>query len=162
VSINCNFNHGGNFQFVNIRENREKFYPNSAFIRSIKMNKQLIKFSAIIGCIVTFAVTNNAKSVSRSECEIPFDFTVKNQIFTAGKYTIERLNPANSDFLILKKVGGTEKTIFLIQSASADKSQKQTHLIFRRSSESYVLSEIWTFGEKYGQFYDAERQSQKS
>jgi hypothetical protein len=163
VSVNCNFNNrGGNFQFTNVRVNRQNFYPNLAFIRSVKMNKQLIKFSAIIGCIVTFAVTNNAKSVSRSECKIPFDFIVKDQTFTAGKYTIEQLNPANSDFLILKKVGGTEKTIFLIQSASTDESQKQTHLIFSRSSESYVLREIWTFGEKYGQFYDAERHSQKS
>jgi hypothetical protein len=126
------------------------------------MNKQLIKYSAIIGCIVTFAVTGNAKSGIRSEFEIPFDFIIKDQTFPAGKYLIERLNPANSDFLILKKVGGKEKTIFLIQSASTDKLQKQTHLIFSRSSESYVLSEIWTFGEKYGQFYDAERQLQKS
>ena len=126
------------------------------------MNKQLIKFSAIIGCIVTFAVTNNAKSVSHSECEIPFDFIVKDQTFTAGKYTIERLNPVNSDFLILKKVGGKEKIIFLIQSAVTDKLKKQTQLIFSRSKEKYILSEIWTFGEKYGQFYDAERHSQNN
>jgi hypothetical protein len=113
------------------------------------MNKQLIKYSAIIGCIVTFAVTGNAKSVSRSEFEIPFDFMVKNQPFTAGKYSIERLNPINPNFLVLKKVGGKEKTIFLIQSASIDKSKNQLKLIFSRSDEKYVLSGIWAFGEKY-------------
>ncbi len=115
------------------------------------MNKQLIKFSVIIGFIVTFAVTGNAKSVSRSEFEIPFDFIIKDRIFPAGKYSVEHLNQVNSNFLILKKVGGNEKTIFLIQSASTNKLKNQMQLIFNRTDKKYVLNEIWAFGERYGQ-----------
>jgi hypothetical protein len=34
VSVNCDSNnHGGNFQFANVRANRQNFYPNLAFIK---------------------------------------------------------------------------------------------------------------------------------
>lgn len=107
------------------------------------MRNIFIKSFAILGCILSFAAIGNAQSVKKSEFEIPFEFFVKSKVFPAGRYSIERLNSDNPNFLLLKNTNGKEKTIFLLQNSSGTQT-KQPFLTFIRHDEKYFLESIRT------------------
>lgn len=106
------------------------------------MNHIFIKFFAILSCLLPFAAIGDAQSVKKTEFEIPFEFIVKEKVFPAGKYSIERLNSGNPNLLLLQNTTGKEKTIFLLQSSRRTET-KQTFLSFIRSDEKYFLESLW-------------------
>jgi len=114
------------------------------------MEKQFVKIFAILYCTVTFVVAGNAKSASRSEFEIPFDFIVKNQTYPAGKYSVERLTRSSPELLVLKQLGGAKGSSILLRRSTGDiKQRDQLQLSFSHADSKYVLLGIWVYGEKY-------------
>jgi hypothetical protein len=103
----------------------------------------LIKFAVILGCILSFSNFGNAQSVFKTEFKVPFDFIVKEKVFPAGKYSIERLNGSNPNFLLLQNTDGSEKTVFLLQNSS-EKNLEKPFLTFVRRDEKYFLESIKT------------------
>lgn len=75
-----------------------------------------IVFSVAAVLILT-ATSANAQSGRTMSVEIPFDFTIADNSYTAGEYTIGRLNRQKPSILILRKKDGKEKKIILTQEA---------------------------------------------
>ncbi len=72
-----------------------------------------ISILMIIGvCVLTTNVRAQSRAVS--EIKIPFDFVVKGQTFSAGRYRFGRLDQANLDTLILINAAG--KTLSILQT----------------------------------------------
>jgi hypothetical protein len=74
---------------------------------------------------------------------------VAGKTYGAGKYTIERFNPAEPGMLILKKKDGGVKKIFLTQNVKSKTGVENARVVFSKAGDSYSLSEIWT-GDKKG------------
>lgn len=114
------------------------------------MRNKLTNFFAIICCVISFAVISKAQSINRLVFETTFDFIIKKQTFPAGKYTIERLNPADPKILVLREISGEFRTIFLTNSMISNKTMEQSQLIFSHINEGYFLTGIWVGGETNG------------
>lgn len=114
------------------------------------MKKHLINIFAILCCVAAFAYNGRAAAGNRSEFQIPFTFMVGNQKLPAGKYSVERLNPANPDVLILKQIGGKIKTVFQTRRIGGEKPTAEPRMTFNRRDEGFILSGIWESGENYG------------
>ena len=114
------------------------------------MRNKLINFLAILLCVISFAVISKAQSINRLVFETTFDFIIRKQTFPAGKYTVERLNPADPRLLVLREIGGEFKTIFLTHSMISNKTMEESQLIFNHINEGYFLTGIWVGGETNG------------
>ncbi|HRH42757.1 MAG TPA: hypothetical protein PKY82_14100 [Pyrinomonadaceae bacterium] len=106
------------------------------------MKKIAIKFFAILVCILPFAAAGKAQSSKNAQFEIPFEFIVKDKVFPAGTYSIERLNPGNPSLLIMKNTLGKHKIVFLTQSFSKEQTNN-ARLTFKHLGESYFLGSVW-------------------
>lgn len=114
------------------------------------MRNKFINFFAIICCVISFAVIGKAQSINRLVFETTFDFIIREQTFPAGKYTIERLNQADPEVLVLREISGEFKTIFLTNSMISNKTMEESELIFSHVNEGFFLTGIWVGGETNG------------
>jgi hypothetical protein len=106
-------------------------------------------FLMIIGvCVLSTNV--KAQSGAVSEIQIPFDFVVKGQTFSAGKYQFGRLDKANLDTLLLKNAAGKTLSILQTQRFNSDDRSNQSKLTFHRYGDIYFLDSIRASGENYG------------
>ncbi|HWN99444.1 MAG TPA: hypothetical protein VNS63_09260 [Blastocatellia bacterium] len=82
--------------------------------------------------------------------DIPFAFTVKNTTLPAGRYTIKRLDSTNPGVMEITSADNSEKRIFLVGSAQANKEPDKSKLIFDRIGDRYFLSKIFEAGDSSG------------
>ena len=80
---------------------------------------------------------------------IPFNFTVGEKAFPAGKYEIER-NSKHSDSAWVIRHKDSGKAIVLTRPVRANVTQEATRLVFHRYDDLYLLSEFWTAGDQTG------------
>jgi hypothetical protein len=79
----------------------------------------------------------------RVSANIPFDFTVGNKEFKAGKYSVDRLFASNnSDALIIRSADNSEAANFNVNRVSG-KGDSQARLVFRRYGNQYFLGQIF-------------------
>ena len=114
------------------------------------MKKIAIKFVAILVCILPLAAAGKAQSSKNTQFEIPFEFIVKDKVFPAGTYSIERLNPDNPSLLIMKNTDGKQKIVFLAQSFNKEQTNN-ARLTFKFFGNSYFLGSVWINKNHNGQ-----------
>lgn len=105
------------------------------------MKKTAIKFLAILVCILPLAAAGKAQSSKNAQFEIPFEFIVKDKVYPAGTYSIERLNPGNPNLLIMKNTDGKDKIVFLTQSFNKEQTT-YARLTFKYLGDSYFLGSV--------------------
>jgi hypothetical protein len=106
-------------------------------------NYALIAF--IIGFTFIFHGAASAQKDSRIIVEVPFEFTVNDMKFEAGKYIITRLQPQiESRFMRLLSWDGKKQTIFTAVPVSNRKrnAKSEVKLLFNRYANQYYLSGI--------------------
>ena len=59
------------------------------------MLKQYVRAVVLFFSLVTSVGSVNAQSTQRFKVDVPFQFILNGQTLTAGKYLIERTDPAN-------------------------------------------------------------------
>ena len=114
------------------------------------MKKTAIKFLAILVCILPLAAAGKAQSSKNAQFEIPFEFIVKDKVYPAGTYSIERLNPGNPNLLIMKNTDGKDKIVFLTRSFNKEQSNN-ARLTFKFVGDSYFLGSVWINKNHNGQ-----------
>lgn len=118
------------------------------------MKKQILKSIIAAGFLVLFAaVSARAQTNNQVVANIPFDFYVKNQKFTAGEYVIERANPASLQAALIfrrKDDGNSQIVMMLPLSVNAQTRQAQPNLIFNRYESDYFLSEFRNPADSFG------------
>ena len=81
---------------------------------------------------------------------IPFNFTVGEKSFTAGKYVIEQ-NRKDSDLVwVIRHKDNVGKALVLTRPVRANETVEKTKLVFHKYDDLYFLAEFWTPGSNTG------------
>lgn len=113
--------------------------------------KHIPRTIALSGLLVllTFA-SALGQSNRQTIINIPFNFTVGEKAFPAGKYVIDRNRKDSDTVWVIRHKDDTSKALLLTRPVRAIDTQEETRLVFRRYDDLYFLSEFWTAGENTG------------
>jgi hypothetical protein len=114
----------------------------------MKYIQRAFAFSGLL-VLLTFSAAFG-QSDRQTIIHIPFNFSVGEKSFPAGKYVIER-NRNNSDTVwVIKQKDDGGSAILLTRAVRANDVVEQTRLVFNRYDDLYFLSEFWTVGSQTG------------
>jgi hypothetical protein len=114
----------------------------------MKYIQRAFAFSGLL-VLLTFSAAFG-QSDRQTIIHIPFNFTVGEKSFPAGKYIVER-NRNNSDTVwVIKQKDDGGSAILLTRAVRANDVVEQTRLVFNRYDDLYFLSEFWTVGSQTG------------
>jgi len=113
--------------------------------------KHILRAIALSGFLVLLTFSSAlGQSARQNFIHIPFDFSVGEKSFSAGKYAIERnRKDADAVWVIRGKEDGGSVVLITQPTRSID-TQEETKLVFHRYDDVYFLSEIWTPGSNTG------------
>ena len=113
--------------------------------------KHMKKAFALSGLLVllTFA-SALGQSDRQTIIHIPFNFSVGEKAFPAGKYVIERNRKESDTVWVIKRKDNVGKAMLLTRPVRANETQQETRLVFHQYGDLYFLSEIWTVGDATG------------
>jgi hypothetical protein len=116
--------------------------------------KEYIGRTLLIVCLLAGVGVVTAKAQIYSdtsvEADIPYAFIVGTTILPAGKYMIKVLNETNLDLLEISSSNGRRAVAFETQSTLADRTPRQTEVLFNKIGDQYFLSQIWVEGSNSG------------
>jgi hypothetical protein len=108
--------------------------------------KKAISLVGVLGLLL--AAGSALAQNGRVQANVPFGFTVNEQMLPAGAYTI---TPSDRSDTVLLVRGDGQSAIVLAQHAQKLQAPDKTKLVFRCYGGShYFLSEIWTAGNSLG------------
>jgi hypothetical protein len=81
---------------------------------------------------------------------IPFNFSVGEKAFPAGKYEIERTRKDSDIVWIIRHKDNVGKALVLTRPVRSVNPVDDMRLVFRRYDDLYFLSEFWTAGSNTG------------
>ena len=99
----------------------------------------LLTFSAALG-----------QSDRQTIIHIPFNFSVGEKAFPAGKYVIERVWKDKDTVWVVKRKDNVGKAMLLTRPVRANETQQETRLVFHRYNDLYFLTAFWTAGDQTG------------
>jgi hypothetical protein len=113
--------------------------------------KHIKKAFALSGLLVllTFA-SALGQSDRQTIIHIPFNFSVGEKAFPAGKYVIERNRKDSDTVWVIKRKDNAGKAMILTRPVRANDVQQDTRLVFRQYGDLYFLAEFWTRGDQTG------------
>jgi hypothetical protein len=113
--------------------------------------KHIPRAIALASFLVLLTVSSAlGQSDRQTIIHIPFNFSVGERSFSAGKYVIER-NKRDSDLVwVIRHKDNAGKAVLMTQPVSSSKTMEETRLVFRRYNDLYFLSEFWTPGSNTG------------
>jgi hypothetical protein len=102
--------------------------------------------------MIVAGVSAQAQSLQyRLTANIPFDFTVADQKFPAGKYWISRASESNGDTVL--KISSTDGRLTVSRFSIPVPTftpKNEGSVVFHRYGDDYFLSEIWPAGGTTG------------
>ena len=121
------------------------------------MKKELVKGLAKIGLLVIvtmIAVGTPAKAQSlenKLTADIPFDFTVADKKFEAGKYSVVRAQQTAGDAILrISSADGQASVTRITVPVIRLTYQNKATLIFHRYGDEYFLFQVWPAGANTG------------
>lgn len=96
-------------------------------------------------------ITASAQVIDRLEFNIPFDFTVAEKTFPAGKYTISPLGNYTDGVFVLRDLDSKQENAFVAVNAEKREVPQKSELIFDKIGDHYFLSEIFEEGNNTGE-----------
>ena len=99
----------------------------------------LLTFSSVLG-----------QSDRQTIIHIPFNFSVGEKAFPAGKYVIERNRKDSDTVWMIRRKDNVGKALLLTRPVRANETQQDTRLVFNKYDDLYFLSEFWTPGSNTG------------
>ena len=116
------------------------------------MEKQNFRILLMLGLLSILAVSSaHAQSNHEQRANIPFTFTVGNNVFPAGEYRVMRLNPqSDKAALAIKSVDGRLSRIVLTMPVQSVKPQGTAMLVFKHYGDQYFLSQVWMPADNTG------------
>ncbi|MCI0391768.1 MAG: hypothetical protein MOB07_23745 [Acidobacteria bacterium] len=104
------------------------------------MKKQILSVVVTLSIVISLSIASLAGLISKVTADIPFDFTVKDKQFPAGKYEVFR-GPATGT-LIIRNVNTKSSMVSIVHESDA-KAESKAKLVFHRYGNSYFLSQAW-------------------
>ena len=116
--------------------------------------KKYIGGMLLIVCLLTGigGLTANAQIYTDTtvEADIPFAFIVGTTTLPAGKYTIRTLDDTSLNLLEIRSSNGRTAAAFETQNKVAERTPRQTEVVFNKIGDQYFLSQIWVEGTDTG------------
>jgi hypothetical protein len=110
----------------------------------MKTTHILLTMALLLGSVSTYA--QEIRPLMKTS--IPFGFTVGNQSFPAGDYTIWSVELQN--LILLRSTNGAHATFAGTHTKYLLEPSAHSKLIFQYSGSAYFLSQIWTQGDTSG------------
>jgi len=119
------------------------------------MKNRILKAVMKLGFVAAFTITSvvasaAAYSFNTIKANIPFDFTVGNRVFRAGKYTIRPVTTDAHPVIQIQSEDGQAIRMVPTISAEFSEPKDQTALVFHRYGDQYFLYQVWTLGDTSG------------
>jgi cytolysin (calcineurin-like family phosphatase) len=116
------------------------------------MKKQHLRIFLMFSVLLILAAMSvHAQSSNRQTANIPFSFNVDGKTFSAGLYSVTRLNPqSDKAALAIKSADGNMSKVVLTVPVQAGEAQESAKLVFSRYGEEYFLSQVWTPADNTG------------
>ena len=99
----------------------------------------LLTFSSVLG-----------QSDRQTIIHIPFNFSVGEKAFPAGKYVIERNRKDSDTVWVIRRKDNVGKALLLTRPVRANETQQDTRLVFHKYDDLYFLTNFWTAGDQTG------------
>ena len=113
--------------------------------------KHVKKALALSGLLVLLTFSSAlGQSDRQTIIYIPFNFSVGEKSFPAGKYVIERTWKTSDSVWVIKRKDNVGKAMLLTRPVRANEAQQDTRLVFHQYDDLYFLSQIWTAGDATG------------
>jgi hypothetical protein len=81
---------------------------------------------------------------------IPFNFSVGEKTFPAGKYVIAQNRKDSDTVWVIRHKDNVGKALLLTRPVRANDEVEETRLVFSRYDDLYFLQQIWTPGSQTG------------
>ena len=114
----------------------------------MKYMQRAIAFSGLL-VLLTFSAAFG-QSDRQTIIHIPFNFTVGEKAFEAGKYVIERNRKDSDTVWVIRHKDDVGKAFLLTRPVRANDVVEETRLVFNRYDDLYFLSEFWIVGSQTG------------
>ena len=114
------------------------------------MLKQSVRAVVFFFSLITSVVSVNAQSSHRFKVDLPFQFVLNGQTLTAGKYVIERTDPAKPNIVTLKRADGGIVRVIITQRVERENPSTESSLIFIRREGKHYLFQVWNVGAMNG------------
>lgn len=128
--------------------------------------KYFQRVTALTGLLVLFAFSSAlGQSDRQTIIHIPFNFSVGEKSFAAGKYVIQRNRRDSDTVWVIRHKDNSGKAVLLTRSARANDTQEETKLVFNRYDDLYFLTGFWLAGSNTGreiQISDKEKALEKA
>jgi len=114
----------------------------------MKYIQRAIAFSGLL-LLLTFS-SAFGQSDRQTIIHIPFNFTVGERSFPAGKYVIEQNRKDSDTVWVIRHKDDVGKALLLTRPVRANDVVEETRLVFNRYDDLYFLSEFWVAGSQTG------------
>jgi hypothetical protein len=115
------------------------------------MRRRIANRPIIVVCLsMILTGAANAQSAHSFEVEIPFSFILGDRTLPAGKYLVQRIDPAKPNVLMFKNADARIVRLVLTHRVAGESPSAVSTLIFMRRQEKLYLFQIWTGGDKDG------------
>ena len=114
----------------------------------MKYIQRTIAFAGLL-VLLTFS-SALGQSDRQTIINIPFNFTVGEKAFPAGKYVIERNRKDSDTVWVIRHKDNAGKALLLTRPVRANDTVEETRLVFSRYDDLYFLTEFWTPGSNTG------------
>lgn len=105
----------------------------------------------VLWCLITIGTKGaRAQQANRFEVEIPFRFVLQDRELPAGKYSIERIEPAKPNLLMLRNKDAHIVRLVLTHRTQKESPGSMTYLLFKRQDEKLYLFQVWVTGTMNG------------
>ena len=127
--------------------------PAEIFLKCLKEStmKHIQKAIALSGLLVLLTFSSAlGQSDRQTIINIPFNFSVGEKAFSAGKYIIERNKKDSDTVWVIRHKNNSGAALLLTRPVRANDTQEETRLVFHRYDDLYFLTEFWTAGSNTG------------
>ena len=119
--------------------------------------KNIVQSIAMFAVISAFGVVANAQINYGAEVDIPFDFSVGEKVYEAGKYTVKiNKQVVNGAVLTIQKNGSDEFQSVLMNNNGGERSE-DVQLVFSSVEGRNVLTNVTTSISDYSLLKKARR-----
>ena len=113
----------------------------------MKTLRTLLTIAWLLGAVSAYV---HAETQPLLKASIPFSFTVGDQSFPAGDYTISTVQVQARDVILLQSSDGQNVSLAATHPSYLVGPSAQTKLVFQHYGSEYFLSQIWTLGRTSG------------
>ncbi len=112
------------------------------------MRKYLFATLILIGVFGLTALQSNAQNIWGVRANVPFDFTVGDQLISAGMVSARGVNASSAGTLSITNHTNGENSRRIGHKLASSNAINDARLVFHRYGNRYYLAEVWVPGYK--------------